>query len=159
MNSEAGVLKPSAIGLGCVFRNWDGEFLGAVARKETGSCRPVEAEARAIIAGLKEANQRGWSPLIVESDCLNLVKLPERDEEDRTKLCVWCKEIRSLAKVNSTMTGKRVEWAFVPMSSSSMAHCQGHMATHWNQICIWTDCPPNSIRSLLKVEKAQTLEI
>ncbi|CAL1378796.1 unnamed protein product [Linum trigynum] len=101
MNSDAGLLKPSGVGLGCVFKNWDGKFMGALAGKEMGSCRQVEAEARAIVLGLKEANRRGWSPLIVESDCLNLVKLLERDEEHRTELGVWCKEIRKLAEVNS----------------------------------------------------------
>ncbi|CAL1374164.1 unnamed protein product [Linum trigynum] len=157
MNSDAGVLKPAGIGIGCVFRNWNGEFLGAVAGKETGMCRPVEADARAILAGLREANRRGWSPLIVETDCLRLVQLLEKGDEDRTELEVWCKEIRELATTNSDMSGKKLEWAFVPRKSNVVAHCLAHLDGHWNQICIWTDCPPNSIRSLLEAEKAQTV--
>ncbi|CAL1390705.1 unnamed protein product [Linum trigynum] len=159
MNSDVGVLKPSGIGIGCVFKNWNGDFLGAIAGKETGNCRPVEAEARAIIAGLIEANRRGWSPLVVESDCQNLVKFLEKDEEYRIELGVWCKEIRSLVEVNSTMAGRKVEWAFVSRSSNSVVHCLAHMNSHENHMCIWTDCPPNSIRSLLEAEKAQFLEI
>ncbi|CAL1376083.1 unnamed protein product [Linum trigynum] len=157
MNSDAGVLKASGIGIGCVFRNWNGEFLGAVAGKETSNCRPVEAEARAILAGLREANQKGWSPLIVETDCLRLVQLLEKDDEDRTALEVWCKEIRELAITNSPMSGKKIEWAFVPRKSNVVAHCLAHLNILWDQVCIWIDCPPNSIRSLLEAEKAQSV--
>ncbi|CAI0556201.1 unnamed protein product [Linum tenue] len=155
MNSDAGVLRLNGIGLGCVLRDWNENFLGAVAGKESGTCRPVEAEARALVAGLREANRRGWSALIVESDCMKLIQMLDKGEEDRTELEIWCKEIRELASINEAFSGKKVEWAFVPRKSNAVAHCLAHLDGSWDQICIWTDSPPYSIRSLLEAEKAQ----
>ncbi|CAL1401125.1 unnamed protein product [Linum trigynum] len=74
MNTDVGVSSNSGIDLGCIMRDWKGDFCGAMARKERGVCRPIEAEAKAILMGLKEANRRQLSPVIVESDCQLLLE-------------------------------------------------------------------------------------
>ncbi|CAL1390709.1 unnamed protein product [Linum trigynum] len=100
LNSDAGVLNQTGVGFGCVIRDWEGKFCGVMAKKERGSCRPIEAEAKAIVMGLCEANRRGLGPLMVESDCQLLIGKLENGETNFSELGVCCEDIKKLARCN-----------------------------------------------------------
>ncbi|CAL1396417.1 unnamed protein product [Linum trigynum] len=114
LNSDAGVIQDWGIGLGCIIRDSRGNFVGAMAKKERGVCRPIEAESKALVLGLREANRRLLSPLIVETDCQVLVNLLKKGEEDFTDLSLWCYELKEMAKVNEDFLGCEVMWEFRP---------------------------------------------
>ncbi|CAL1384082.1 unnamed protein product [Linum trigynum] len=137
------------MGLGCVFRDWRGAFVGATLKKEKGSCRPIEAEARALVMGLVEANRRNFSPLIIESDCQVLINKLKKKEADFTELGNWCDGILRLAKVNEDLFGSQVVWSFAGRKKNKVAHWLAHSGSVWDRQVVWTDSPPLSLLALL----------
>ncbi|CAL1407552.1 unnamed protein product [Linum trigynum] len=152
LNADAGFLQQTETGLGCILRDWWGEFRGATAMKDKGKCRPIEAKARAIWMGLREANRRVLSPLVVESDCLVLINKLKKKEGDRTELGSWCEEIWRMADANASLYGKHVEWSFSPRKSNTIAHWLAHSVGVWEHQVVWVDEPPLSLRVLIEAE-------
>ncbi|CAL1361249.1 unnamed protein product [Linum trigynum] len=150
LNTDAGVFQQQGIGFGCIFRDGQGAFVGALAKKEKGVCRPIEAEARAMVMGLREANRRLLGPLIVESYCQSLVKMLKNGDEDFTELGVLCEELRKLASVNESLVGDKVRWVFSPRKTNSVAHWLAHVGLGWNQQWVWVDNPPMYLRCLIE---------
>ncbi|CAL1403382.1 unnamed protein product [Linum trigynum] len=150
LNSDAGVFQNGGVGFGCVLRDWRGAFVGATMKKEKGSCSPIEAEARALVIGLVEANRRNLSPLIVESDCQVLINKLRRREEDFTELGSWCDEILRLAKVNEGLSGSQVIWSFAGRKKNRVAHWLAHSGSVWDRQVVWTENPPLSLLVLLE---------
>ncbi|CAL1402625.1 unnamed protein product [Linum trigynum] len=155
LNSDAGVFQNGGMGLGCVFRDWRGAFVGATLKKEKGSCRPIEAEARALVMGLVEANQRFFSPLIVESDCQVLINKLKKKEVDFTELGNWCDEILRLAKVNEDLSSSQVVWLFGGRKKNRLAHWLAHSGSVWDRQVVWTENPPLSLLALLEEDLGQ----
>ncbi|CAL1399165.1 unnamed protein product [Linum trigynum] len=149
LNSDAWLFHLSGIGLGAIIRDWRGAFKGATTMKEEGRCRPIEVEAEAVLMGIREANIRELSPLIVESDCQVLIRKLSEGEEDWMELGVWCQEIWKLAEVNSRMSRIQVKWVFAPRSANGVAHWLAHSIGVWNNQIVWVDEPPNSLLYLL----------
>ncbi|CAL1367187.1 unnamed protein product [Linum trigynum] len=156
LNTDAGILNRTGTGMGCVIRDWMGRFIGASALKERGAGRPIEAEAKAIWMGLKEANRRGLSPIIVESDCEVLIRKLRRKEMDRTELGSWCEEILRLAETNENLSGEQVIWSFVSRTYNGAAHWLAHSIGVWNSQVVWVDEPPLSLLVLLEADMGRS---
>ncbi|CAL1398314.1 unnamed protein product [Linum trigynum] len=155
MNSDAGLLGQQGVGFGCVIRDSSGNFCGATAKKERGICRPIEAEAKAIIMGIREANRRGLSPFIVETDCLRLIHKLEKEENDTTELGIWCEEIKKLAKANEVLSGVSTRWGYTHRKNNSIAHWLAHSCFCWDRQFVWVDNPPTSLLLLLQADLGQ----
>ncbi|CAL1413281.1 unnamed protein product [Linum trigynum] len=150
LNTDAGVFPQGGVGLGCVIRNEEGAFVGASLKKERGTCRVIEAEAKAIFMGLVEANRRAISPLVVESDCQALISKLQRRDADASELGVWCEKIWNLAKVNESFSGQQVTWVYVGRKANTVAHWLAHSGARWDHQVVWVDDPPLSLLSLME---------
>ncbi|CAL1393441.1 unnamed protein product [Linum trigynum] len=152
MNCDAGVIQQQGVRLGAVLRNWRGEFVGVMVKREKGLCRPIVAEAKAMVMGLREANHRSLSPLIVESDCQDLVNFLDKGEPDFTELGIWCKEIEELALENERLSGHKVRWRFSSRKTNSLAHWLAHSGLGWNHQMVWVDNPPSNLLCMVEAD-------
>ncbi|PIA41810.1 hypothetical protein AQUCO_02200324v1 [Aquilegia coerulea] len=65
--------NPGQSGLGCIFRNWQSNFLLVIA-KGIGLGTNFEAECGAVIEGVEEAVKRGWLKIWIESDSTTAIQ-------------------------------------------------------------------------------------
>ncbi|KAL5753224.1 hypothetical protein ACOSP7_023404 [Xanthoceras sorbifolium] len=98
LNADAAV-DACVVGEGSVlvvFRDASGSILLAAVVSFHGSFSAEFAEAKANLEGLKLAVGRGWSPLMVESDALNVVNLCNGVAFSRGKISNWILDIQDL---------------------------------------------------------------
>lgn len=83
MNCDGSVSSDRhVVGVGVVFRNSSGGFVGAVAHRLNLRLRP------GINLGLDFAVENGWSSMMVESDCMEAIHFLSGDEECLATDCV-----------------------------------------------------------------------
>ncbi|XP_074287647.1 uncharacterized protein LOC141612794 [Silene latifolia] len=73
VNVDAAIVEGAGIGLGAVCRNDRGEVEWCSVEQGSVAMDPEEAEAAAILYGLKEARRRNNRTVIVEGDCSNVI--------------------------------------------------------------------------------------
>ncbi|CAL1407957.1 unnamed protein product [Linum trigynum] len=123
-----------------------------MAKKVKGVCRTIEVEARALVMGLREANRRELSPLIVEMDCQVLVNQLKKGEEDCTELGLWCEELKVLARVNESLSGREVKWEFRSRKSNVVVHWLAHIGLGWDQQVVWVENPPLTLGCMIEAD-------
>ncbi|KAJ8434296.1 hypothetical protein Cgig2_009271 [Carnegiea gigantea] len=74
MNFDGGMVGSGCWGWGFVIRNPEGDVVMAGARQGKGFVNLEVEEARACLFGLKQAQEVGFSYLIIEGDCLTLIQ-------------------------------------------------------------------------------------
>ncbi|XP_062008598.1 uncharacterized protein LOC133725379 [Rosa rugosa] len=85
-------------GVGGVVRNHEGVLMGAVAKQEACDISVLATELFAIKTGLEFALDCSFFPLIVESDCLEVVSLVNMEEDCSAADGVIVSEIKSLLR-------------------------------------------------------------
>jgi hypothetical protein len=79
---------------------------------------PLEAELRACVEGLVLVFQHSQLPILVESDCFQLVDAVQSNTLDRSPFLYWIHEIRHLVSQNRECVFVKVEDVQVRVSDS-----------------------------------------
>ena len=90
------VKEDDTAGAGMVLRDHDGAVIFAATRVIFNCCDPLEAEMAAMDEGLRLALHWSDLPLIVESDCTELLQMVQSKEVDRSRYAYRVSEIRRL---------------------------------------------------------------
>ncbi|KAL5784983.1 hypothetical protein ACOSQ2_007375 [Xanthoceras sorbifolium] len=136
-------------GLGVAMRNATGivVFAAAVPLK---FCTDVEvAEARAILAGIQLAAERGLLPLLVETDSLNISRLCNGDLLSKSDVENIIFDIQSLM---SSLNIASI--SFISMLGNGVAHGIAKRAFDLDVPCLWTCSFPVWLSKLFQVNIA-----
>ena len=79
INIDASLATSEEIKAAAVVRNSEGVVLCAKVWKVMASWDPITAKSWAALSGLQLAVSQGWSHIILESDCLNLISKIKRE--------------------------------------------------------------------------------
>ena len=93
--------KTRNAGAGVVLRDAEGTPIFTACRFLDACQHQFEAELRACVVGLELALHHYQLPIIVESDCSQLVAAAQTSERDRSPFLHWITEIRSLISHHS----------------------------------------------------------
>ncbi|KAL5758729.1 hypothetical protein ACOSP7_021340 [Xanthoceras sorbifolium] len=123
----------SKIGLGMVVRNAGGDVVLAAALSFKGGTSVVVGEAQAVLEGILLAGNRGFRPLLVESDCLNVVNLCN------SNITVLCEIGNVVTDIKLALGWFEVlSIGFVPRVSNSVGHGIARWALGFNCSTIWS---------------------
>jgi ribonuclease HI len=86
------------MGSGVVIRDHNGVYLTACSERVDEVVTPEIAEALAMRRAMSLAKDEGFSKIIVNSDCLSVVKRVMSDTEDRSSCGPVIRDIKNLAK-------------------------------------------------------------
>jgi ribonuclease HI len=113
---------------------------------------PVEAELRACAEGLQMALHQSQLPIIIESDCVELVAAVNSLAPDRSPFFHWVDEIRNLANQNRQCVFIKVHRSQVRVSDflaniARLQHCNA----------LWLGSGPEDALQLLDLDRSVTL--
>ncbi|XP_074314099.1 uncharacterized protein LOC141649305 [Silene latifolia] len=117
INVDAFVKEGVGTGLGAVCRDVRGEVNWLVVDQRRWDMEPKEAEAEALLLGVKEAARRSIRDIIMKSDCQVLIKALRTREHGRSDYYLILDDI--LFACNSFNS---VQWSFVGRESNKVAH-------------------------------------
>ncbi|XP_074313416.1 uncharacterized protein LOC141648587 [Silene latifolia] len=140
INTDAGVIEGVGTGMGVVARTHGGLFAWAVTLQERSILDVKRAEAEAIFIGMKEARSRGHARIIVESDCLAVIKDLQDKKKGRADIFRIYDDILSLC--NSFTS---VVFSFVRRESNCVAHLVAHSSPWIVGRRFWSDVAPQHI--------------
>ncbi|CAN0917580.1 hypothetical protein LINGRAHAP2_LOCUS30379 [Linum grandiflorum] len=146
LNTDAGFNQRGETGIGCVFQDWNGEFVFVVASTEATRWPIRVAEGRAILFGLRIAIEQGLTPLIVESDCKSLVDLLSNNIVRRTELGIICADIFEQKEFCDVR-----EWSFTSRDANNVAHQLAHLFPPVSSNQTW-DGVPSFISGIVAAE-------
>jgi hypothetical protein len=118
LNVDASFHSVSSVaGLGGVFRDSEGNFLGGFVDFLPSIVSAKHGEMLALLLGVKVAYNRSLVPLIVESDCLDLVQAITSNSLDSSELGFLIEDIRQ-----DLQTASAASIHHVRRSANNVAH-------------------------------------
>ncbi|CAL2249606.1 unnamed protein product [Prunus armeniaca] len=132
------------MGIGEVVRNANGELMGAMAKPVIGCLSPKAFEALTMIAGCQMAIDAGFTRMIIESDCLEVINAVNRFEFDMSMEGELIEELKELL----------CHFVFVslqhqPHTCNFVAHQLAEFTLSCNEICYWMEKRPSWLHSYL----------
>lgn len=141
-----------------------GAGVGMLLRDETGrvifsACRSLllcedalEAEFRACLEGLELSLQYSQLPIIIDTDCSQLIMAIQNRSRDRSPLMHLVQEIKSLSSLDRTCNFVKVDRSQVRVS-----HCLANFARAENRTVVWLGSGPDIMLHELELEHLVTL--
>ena len=120
-----------------IFRNSFGIVLLSYSAPLRRSYSPLISEAVAIRRGLEEAWSRGFTRVLVQSDCENVVKLIKARSTPTTDVGLVLVDIFNLIHAFCWC-----EVAFIPRTCNVLAHNLAKKALSFDLDVIWNSMPP-----------------
>ncbi|XP_074314873.1 uncharacterized protein LOC141651044 [Silene latifolia] len=121
VNVDAG-LCGQGVGLGAVCRDAEGGVLWGVAVQQQEEREPQILEAEAILLGLAEARRHGVTKVVLESDCLNVIRDLKSRSTGRSDIFQIYDDIHDLCSYFES-----VKFLFVRRKFNSVAHELAHV--------------------------------
>ncbi|XP_074305801.1 uncharacterized protein LOC141641023 [Silene latifolia] len=120
---DAGFKEGWGVGLGVVC--WDHEegVQWTVMERRRGMAEADEAEAEAILEGVKEAARRGVKRIVVESDCKSVIDILREGLQGRSFLFLVIDEIRNVCN-----NFDFIIWHFLGRKDTKIAHDLAHLS-------------------------------
>ncbi|KNA15390.1 hypothetical protein SOVF_098710 [Spinacia oleracea] len=116
------------------------------AKRMDVSMKAVKAEAEAVRFAVAYAYDAGYRSVIVESDCLPLVKLLNTQVKERSSTQVVVEDI--LAK---TRNFNLVSFVYARRECNSVAHSIAKLSLSFNEVKVWLEeCPPEVLASVIR---------
>ncbi|KAJ4717566.1 Ribonuclease H-like domain containing protein [Melia azedarach] len=145
LNVDAAIDKEGGIaGLGCIVRNSDGAVMASATIKKLVSGDVEQAEALAILEGVKIACDSGLQPLIVESDAINVVNLINGKLSSKGEIIWIISEIQNYVRKNKFLVIK-----YVPRTVNVAAHHLAKLALLSKESSIWMEETPQELEHFL----------
>jgi hypothetical protein len=147
INTDAGIaLDVRKGGAGGVARSPSG-FMGAWSKPYPGITDPMIAEALALRDGVIFAKLRGFSRVVMEVDCLEIVDLWDSRAGSRAVVAPILQEIEGLSSSFSSFVIQHVI-----RTSNTLAHlCAKHACT-LETTSAWMELPPSFLVSSLQAD-------
>ncbi|KAL9426330.1 hypothetical protein AB3S75_033166 [Citrus x aurantiifolia] len=138
MNVDAVVKSQEQyVGLGSAIRNHKGEFVAIVVKKSSFYGNVASAEAEAVDWGLEIAEMAACIPLIVESDCKEVVNLITGKKKSKLEIGWTTSEVQQRLKRLSQVTVQHT-----PRSCNSIAHSLASLALKVDEPAVWLGTYP-----------------
>ncbi|WVZ52945.1 hypothetical protein U9M48_003943, partial [Paspalum notatum var. saurae] len=146
------VEQTGTAGAGVVARDTEGSVIFTAWRVLFDCASAKEAEARACLEGLRLASQWCHEPVILESDCAQMVEALRAHSEDRSDLCFLIAEARELGRSLPVWRISKVkrENNFVAHELAQLARQNTHTAT-------WLGQAPACVRDLITTDCMDSL--
>ncbi|XP_074289389.1 uncharacterized protein LOC141614543 [Silene latifolia] len=145
INVDAASKEEVGVGLGIVCRDERGMCLWGVSNRRREHLEPRIAEAVALLEGLKEARERSYRNIVMESDCCQLIEDIKSSKEGRNEYFLVLDDIRSLCNAFDSIV-----WSFVRRTSNFVAHLLAHYEPNVIGRRVWTfELPPPAATTLL----------
>ncbi|XP_042974894.1 uncharacterized protein LOC122306534 [Carya illinoinensis] len=124
-------------GVGVVLRDQAGRVLVACSKSEPAVPNPEIIEATAMLRGLQFGLQWGTSKVLMETDCLFLVKALNSHSENLTEFAYVLAEIKRLM-----LYFQEISFVHVSRQGNNVAHCLAKYARNVDDVITWWDeCP------------------
>ncbi|XP_074304372.1 uncharacterized protein LOC141639082 [Silene latifolia] len=151
VNIDAGVVEGVGTGWGGVCRDENGEVVWGYTEQRPVEMEPSEAEAEAMLSGVKEALKKGCKRVIMESDCQTVIELLRNRKEGRSTLHSIVADILRLSE-----NFESISWSFVRRHFNSVAHSLGHVRPWVVGRRDWeTALPPYSMSLIVEEEELE----
>ncbi|CAM0872041.1 unnamed protein product [Alopecurus aequalis] len=135
-----------------ILRDDTGQIIFSACRSLQLCEEPLEAEARACLEGLELAFQYSQLPIIVDTDCSQLVAVIKEPSLNRSPLMHIFSEIKRLSSRNRICNFVKVDRMQIRVS-----HCLANFARAERQTDIWPGSGPDIMLQELKLERSVTL--
>ncbi|XP_074283660.1 uncharacterized protein LOC141608197 [Silene latifolia] len=144
VNVNAGILAGFGVGWGVVCRDEVGRVEWGIVVQDTVVRDPKFAEAEAILLGLTEARNVGIRKVIVESDCLEVLKDLEKRKAGRSDIFLVYEEIHLIS-----CWFEFVSFSFPRRKYNTVAHELAHFVPWSLGRRVWTDEVPHYIANVV----------
>ncbi|XP_074271815.1 uncharacterized protein LOC141595748 [Silene latifolia] len=144
LTCDAGVKEGWGTGLGVICCIDEGAVVWALVERRRGVEEVGEAEAEAVLEGIKEAVRRGQRRLVVESDSTTVIDILQSNRMGMSYLFSIIDEIRALSSSLDDII-----WSFVRRHYSRSAHDLAHFNGFNSGRRVWEGCLPDNLISLV----------
>lgn len=149
LNTDATMNAEEKVGLGMVIRNDVGDVLISAGRTICGIIPAIQAEAEAVLFGLKYAYEAGLRSLEVETDCLNFADLLQSRARMRTPTQVIVNDIFDIARSFDICC-----FRFASRKCNNVAHNLAKKGIHLDDTVVWLENCHVDVLSLVLKDKA-----
>ncbi|XP_074266449.1 uncharacterized protein LOC141589722 [Silene latifolia] len=138
VNVDAGVKEEDGVSLGVVCRDCEGRVLWGISCVQEQVWEPQVAEAVAVLEGVMEARRRGYTKVVIESDCLQVIDALKRKAKGRSDLALVIDDILAASSYFNS-----VLWSYTCRVNNSVAHSLAHLFPRSVGRFVWSgDLPP-----------------
>ncbi|KAL5556882.1 hypothetical protein UlMin_039118 [Ulmus minor] len=127
-------------GLGSVIRDYSGKVLGSVAMPISSSVSVAVAESWALEKGASLAKQMGFSAVILESDCLGVIKALDTKIVHDSDLSYVFDSIYEICNGFDMY-----KFSYTPRTGNQVAHSLARLALSLENVQIWPSGVPESL--------------
>jgi ribonuclease HI len=136
--------KNGSAGTGMVLRDSAGSVIFSACRSLMSCEQPLEAEILACLEGLELGLQHTHLPIMIETDCSQLISSIHAKEQDRSPFLHSISEIKELA------SGSRLcNFVKVDRSQVRISHCLANLARAENITQFWLGSSPECVAHAL----------
>lgn len=132
-------------GLGVVIRDGEGNVIAAAIKQTNFNGDAALVEAAAVKLGIQVAIDTGLTPLIIETDCKDVVNLVLHKKSNQTEICWIITDIQS----EMQRGGNLFKFQHIPRENNVIAHNLAKMAVASGDSCIWRDSFPPQVMSVI----------
>jgi ribonuclease HI len=137
------------MGIGIVVRDFTGEVVATQCTTKAYVCNPVVAEAMALWTAVVLLGQLSFMDVILEGDCLEVVKAIQMETRNETRYGFTLEEAKEMLK------GCRLwEISHVRRTANEVAHRVAKMAVSLHVNNLWLTTTPPCIRDIVLAERA-----
>ena len=133
-------------GTGMILRDADGGIIFSACRSLQSCTEALEAELSSCLEGLNLAIQHSQLPIIIDSDCSQLVASAGTKAQDRSAFLHIISEIKFIAGSDRVCNFVKVDRGQVRVS-----HCLANWARTENITAFWLGSAPDIIQELIAV--------
>lgn len=139
LNTDGSFSSDGLAGAGSILRDDKGKIIFSSCRQMFHTSDALEAELFALKEGLSLALHWSTLPLLLEVDCLEIVKLLKNEDMDRSIHMSLIEEIKSLMKIRQTSI------AHVKRDQNISAHFMANYARVNRRTAVWLASGPDGL--------------
>ncbi|XP_074314656.1 uncharacterized protein LOC141649887 [Silene latifolia] len=147
VNIDAAVRAGVGVGFGAVCRDERGEVAWCAVEQGMVEMDPTEAEAAAILYGLKEARRRNISKVILEGDCSTVIRDLQKQRKGRSSIYLIYNDIYALCNFFDT-----ISFNWVRRDFNKVAHELAHLRPWTLGSRRWLDSFPLEIADVVGID-------
>lgn len=153
LNTDAAVPKEGRIGMSMVVRDNVGDIMMRAGQSREHDGGVSEAEAEAILFGMKYAYEAGFRRLEVETDCLGLVELILGSRKERSILQSMVTDICALA-----CNFQCCNFNYASRQCNMVAHSMAKLSLSFQEVKVWMEDYPQEIAPSVLLDKDEPVD-
>ncbi|XP_062013823.1 uncharacterized protein LOC133730205 [Rosa rugosa] len=145
LNYDASVAaNGEQVGIGSVCRDSDGNMVAAMGERVAGRLKPCAAELFSVMRGVEWAMERGWTGLVVETDCLEAVRMVNGSDECLASEGTIVERIREIL---GALDIHNIQ--YVPREANMAAHAVAGVVARGNGRSSWLGVGPSWLMDVI----------